>query len=218
MATAAKSPPGVPGFPKSWTHPKQPPQQQPDKAELPTPEKQEHSAPQQQPAAQQQPVGQQTRRAKQPEQLAKQEPEDEASSTGAKDEAAGEPAKHWDPIPAKNAQGMLQRLNYLGKTGKPAAKQHYDNLSQQGKREFYHTVYSMDPKLASWCATDEHQRKEETISEGERGWFTGERIAKMQGFTPEGVGDRGSWILIVGAVTKNLEGGLTRTRSSLRST
>ncbi len=79
-----------------------------------------------------------------------------------RDTATGKIA--WAPVPTSEAKQMLGALSYARKTGKKTAiTEEYSNMSIQEKRQFYWQTWRLDPKLASFNASESH-----TVSQQDR--------------------------------------------------
>ena len=91
--------------------------------------------------------------------------------------------KEEKPDPAEQRK-MLAKLHYLSKKGHGSAKEEYDGLSIQGKRNWFFNVYMKDPSLSRYISHVQEKNVFGTEqSKVQEEWLTEKQIMNNNGYT-----------------------------------
>ena len=91
----------------------------------------------------------------------------------------------FPPIPKRDAQNMHKKLAKQKKAGRTdLAEKHQKCHSQQEKREFFYTTYSLDPEVSKKAVTKSDLDSESTVTKSTTGWFTKDQVAQDKGVLP----------------------------------
>ena len=91
----------------------------------------------------------------------------------------------FPPIPKRDAQNMHKKLAKQKKAGRTDLAEKYQKChSQQEKREFFYTTYSLDPEVSKKAVTKSDLDSESTVTKSTTGWFTKDQVAQDKGVLP----------------------------------
>lgn len=87
---------------------------------------------------------------------------------------------HSPGVPANEAKRMLGMLAEQAKKGNKRAREEYNALERNGKRRWYWTRWSIDPKATCYLATETLEAKEEEVRRDLEDWMAPLQILKLE--------------------------------------
>ena len=94
-------------------------------------------------------------------------------------------AGSYPSTPKSEAQAMHKQLAKQRKAGRTDLADKYSKCqTQQEKREFFYTTYSLDPEVSKKTVAKTDLDSESTVKKSTHGWFTKDQVAQDKGIMP----------------------------------